>query len=607
MNGRTGRTAGALRLRGDDDGFTLVEVIVALLVLSIVATASLYFFVGGSRSVSSQQRQQSGVAVANRAMEDVYSLVARASATGTSGLVVGRTQSDVVTAWNAAVTEGTPGLGDSYPAWDKATSPLPAAGVGDDKIKLTQTVRESNIDFTVRTLVGFCYRAKATPAAQCSRTGGDAAGVSTTGYMQLMRAYVTVSWADTTGTCTASTCRYDIASLVDPSNDLKWNNTTRLLAVDDAVSVDADDVIEIDVLDNDTIMAITTNPVSIVSNPVLAGTSTPAGTATVDTSTGRVVYDPSDDAWGEVTFTYRVTIAARTAQAVVHAYVNPMARPLMANAYPGQSVAIPVTTMWGTAASGLAVVQPATGGSVVPSGSSFTYTAPASTGTYTFRYTFTQGAYTSTIGTGTVVVAAPVPPVAGNLAPFETDAAITPTDVALPLQTANGNASNYRVRVVSLPGSGTSLRLDGSAASVNSVGNVLTFRAAPQTAGVYTFQYQIAPPAPSTTWSATATATVYVQPQAAGDPETSFSRNRNNLTWRIGANDGSIAGTSLSIVQYPSCITIASNQGTSWSTGNVLFNTKSTRTTCQFTYRLTPVDNRLRTSATVTATVEVTS
>ncbi|MFC4614642.1 Ig-like domain-containing protein [Cellulomonas algicola] len=605
MNGRTGRTAGALRLRGDDDGFTLVEVIVALLVLSIVATASLYFFVGGSRSVSSQQRQQSGVAVGNRAMEDVYSLVARASATGTSGLVVGRKQSDVTTAWNAAVTEGTPGLGDSYPAWDKATSPLPAAGVGDDKIKLTQTVDESGIRYTVRTLVGFCYRAKATPAAQCTRTGGDAAGVSTTGYMQLMRAYVTVSWADTTGTCKASTCRYDIASLVDPSNDLKWNNTTRLLAVDDSVSVDADDVIEIDVLDNDTIMAITTNPVSIVSNPVLAGTSTPAGTATVDTSTGRVVYDPSDDAWGEVTFTYRVTIAARTAQAVVHAYVNPMARPLTGNAYPGQAVAIPVTTMWGAAASGLAVVQPATGGSVVASGSSFTYTAPASTGTYTFRYTFTQGAYTSTIGTGTVVVAAPIPPVAGNRT-FETDAVITPADVPLPLQTANGNAANYRVRIMSLPSAGT-LRLDGNNAAVNGVGSAVAFRPPAQTAGVYTFTYQVAPPAPSTTWSATATATILVQPKAADDPQTTVSKNQSNRMLQVGANDGSVAGTTLEIVSSPgpACITIASNQGTSWASGNVQYSAPNKTGTCSFTYRLNPIDNRLRQSATVTAYVKV--
>ena len=111
-----------------DAGFTLIEVIVALALIAIVAAASLTFFVHGTRTITTQQRQQTAVAIANEAMEDAYSRVATSAANGVSGLVVGRTQTEATTAWNAAVTAGVQGLSDAFVAYDTSTSPAPATG-----------------------------------------------------------------------------------------------------------------------------------------------------------------------------------------------------------------------------------------------------------------------------------------------------------------------------------------------------------------------------------------------------------------------------------------------------------------------------------------------
>ena len=52
-----------------DEGFTLVEILVALAVLSITLVASTPFFVGSLQSVNKQRTRQAAIQLADTAME----------------------------------------------------------------------------------------------------------------------------------------------------------------------------------------------------------------------------------------------------------------------------------------------------------------------------------------------------------------------------------------------------------------------------------------------------------------------------------------------------------------------------------------------------------
>ena len=49
-----------------DEGFTMIEVVVSLAVLALVATSGLYFFINGTRNVTEAQRTQNAVSVTLR-------------------------------------------------------------------------------------------------------------------------------------------------------------------------------------------------------------------------------------------------------------------------------------------------------------------------------------------------------------------------------------------------------------------------------------------------------------------------------------------------------------------------------------------------------------
>src|SRR5690349_16393564 len=65
------------RLAVHDEGFTLIEVVVALFLLGIVAAAGLTFFIRGMQNTSNLARTQVAVGVANQAMETVRSAYPR--------------------------------------------------------------------------------------------------------------------------------------------------------------------------------------------------------------------------------------------------------------------------------------------------------------------------------------------------------------------------------------------------------------------------------------------------------------------------------------------------------------------------------------------------
>lgn len=86
----------------DDRGFSMIEVIIAIVMIGIVASSALWFFINGMQSSSNLGREQTAVTVANSAMEQAFVVSPRVDvAAGVSGLVVGRPAADVQSAFIA--------------------------------------------------------------------------------------------------------------------------------------------------------------------------------------------------------------------------------------------------------------------------------------------------------------------------------------------------------------------------------------------------------------------------------------------------------------------------------------------------------------------------
>ncbi|GAA3895775.1 hypothetical protein GCM10022381_41610 [Leifsonia kafniensis] len=206
------------RARTDDSGMTLIEVIVAISLIGIIATAAIGLSITSQKGTSVQQRKELAVTIASDAMEAVN---ARSGATepltGLNYLLTGRTQGDVLTAWNA--NTGVSGLATTYPGWDPG-----ATSTSTMALDILKTVSRSGTTYSVYTLIGTCYIS--TPGGgDCTKNSpGETIPPATipAGKTPLSRVLVVVRWTAGSG-CAASGCSYQTSSLVDAHDDLVWN------------------------------------------------------------------------------------------------------------------------------------------------------------------------------------------------------------------------------------------------------------------------------------------------------------------------------------------------------------------------------------------------
>ena len=307
--------------RGDavrDGGFTLVEVVVAVVLLGLVTTAVLPFFLQSLTKGAGLQERQAGVAVANSAMEQARSVVATQATLGGSavvtGLVRGRAEADVRAQW-AAAGESTAA---TTPRWDPAPASAPlnarvTPGAPDHPtnavIPLRRTDTISSVTYTSATLIGTCRRPRADPAAACAASG---TGTPPAGTVELVRLVVVTTWAPLNGgACPTDGCRYRLASLVDPTVDPLWI-TGAGEVVDDTATVRAGQSVDVPVLANDSVY-VTAN-----SSPVTLRGTVPSGASALPS--GQVRYAAPTSAAGTTTvITYSVRNAAgsETGQATV--------------------------------------------------------------------------------------------------------------------------------------------------------------------------------------------------------------------------------------------------------------------------------------------------
>lgn len=198
---------------GRDDGLSLLEVLVAVTLVTIVMTASASLCLTGIATAAAQERRQVAVTVASGMMESIGAQsVATNPATGVSGLYTGRSSTAVSAVW--AANPSTVGIAQTYAAWDP-TATIASVPV----IPITSTTTQAGTTFRIQALIGPCYEPKA--GGDCNVVSGATGTVTPNGYTRLIRIIVLVTW--TAGnTCAASGCGYTTSSLVDPNSDLGW-------------------------------------------------------------------------------------------------------------------------------------------------------------------------------------------------------------------------------------------------------------------------------------------------------------------------------------------------------------------------------------------------
>jgi prepilin-type N-terminal cleavage/methylation domain-containing protein len=186
-----------------DRGFGMVEMMVSLVIIAIVTTAALSFFLNGLSSEAGQRQRQEAIYLADQQMQTVQAVPAADLVQGrTSAAQTAALSTPVATTLNlAAQTDSTSGAGFDSNAADTTLIPL----------SQTQTVNKVN--YTLWTFVYACHL----QVSSNTLCGPNAATGSTTE----LRATVAVTWTSHAN-CTQG-CNYSTSTLVDPSSDQLFN------------------------------------------------------------------------------------------------------------------------------------------------------------------------------------------------------------------------------------------------------------------------------------------------------------------------------------------------------------------------------------------------
>ena len=176
--------------RRADDGFTLVEVIVSIMVVGIVMGALTAFFVSGMSLTRMQGGRQVAVQLAVDAVE-------RARKLEPASLLRGRDQQSVDTQW------ANPIAGVDLSGLRKVYDPAAASGAGASATLPTShhTVTLDGVSYRQNWYVGACWQPQ----------GGGACSTGSH-YAEMYRVIVAVTWTD--HNCAATGCVYVTATLI---------------------------------------------------------------------------------------------------------------------------------------------------------------------------------------------------------------------------------------------------------------------------------------------------------------------------------------------------------------------------------------------------------
>ena len=192
----------AVRAHAPDEGFTLVEVIVSIALMSVVMTALTSFFIATTSATSQQSVRQAAVQLAQDAVESARALKG-------SALLTGRAQCGGGAVCANSVSGVAPYLAE-VEEWDYptgATAQLPTTAQGTDV---------NGVHYLQNWYVGRCWQ----PVA-----GGDCQKDSSAGPVVFYRVIVAVTWPEKH--CTAGTCSFVTSTLVNTASDSPLFNSNQ--------------------------------------------------------------------------------------------------------------------------------------------------------------------------------------------------------------------------------------------------------------------------------------------------------------------------------------------------------------------------------------------
>ena len=213
--------AGArLRATRRDDGFFLLESIVAIAIITIIMAALTAFFTDSVHTSDLNRAKQAAVQVADAAVDSLRAIPA-------TDLATGRDTSDVNAQYTAAVAASSPvvaWLSSSTMKLSTDDSPGVAAVVPTSPTITTI----NNTKYSVNEYVGECA-APIGDAASCTTANLTAMATNRNAYVSYARGVVAVEWSDSR--CSRGTCTYVTATLItesisDPTFNLNQSPTT---------------------------------------------------------------------------------------------------------------------------------------------------------------------------------------------------------------------------------------------------------------------------------------------------------------------------------------------------------------------------------------------
>lgn len=201
-----------------DDGFSLVEILIALAIISTTLLASTPFFVASLNNVNAQRGRQAAIEVANTAIEQVRGLQG-------SALLSGRNKKATQAQFDAAPKSIQPYLATMKVEADSTISDESTAMGADAPIPTSaQTLSVENVTVTQNIYVGSCeiYVTK-TSTGECVYPlddGDPAKPTDTTKILKFFRVVVLETWPDQACNNTDTningipTCQYITSTLV---------------------------------------------------------------------------------------------------------------------------------------------------------------------------------------------------------------------------------------------------------------------------------------------------------------------------------------------------------------------------------------------------------
>lgn len=207
-------------MTSEDEGFTIVELIVALAVLSVAMASLGVFFVNGTAAVSQQRDERQASQVAATALEQIRALEGRA-------LLVGRGKDTTTAQWKFGLETSEfksrlkPYLDSMKMEW--STSAADSSGAEAAIPTATKSLQAGGITFDQTIFVGGCEVYTSFTDSCVNPDTATKKPADTTTILRYFRVVVLETWPHKSCTSTGGRCGYIASTLVSRSSEPIFN------------------------------------------------------------------------------------------------------------------------------------------------------------------------------------------------------------------------------------------------------------------------------------------------------------------------------------------------------------------------------------------------